>query len=174
MYSTNWCVITGAPCSGKTTVIRELEKRGYRVVQEIARAHIDKALMKGKTIQEIKADIKAFEQHILDKKVEIEASLPKNETIFLDRAIPDSIAYFTLEGLDPEGPIEKSRITRYQKIFFFEKLAFQKDAVRSEDEKIAAELDRLLQKSYQMLGYEIIHVPLAPVGDRVEFVLKNV
>jgi len=172
MSSTNWHVITGAPCSGKTTVIRELEKHGYRVVHEAARAHIDKELMMGKTIREIKADIAAFEQHILDQKIKTEASLPINETIFLDRAVPDSIAYFTLEGLDPGGPIEKSKITRYKKIFFFERLMFQKDAVRSEDERIAAELDHLLRKSYQMLGYEIIHVPLAPVRDRVEFILK--
>jgi predicted ATPase len=173
MSSTNWCVITGAPCSGKTTVIRELEKHGYRVVHEVARAHIDRELMMGKTISEIKADIPAFEQHILDQKIKIEASLPKNETIFLDRAIPDSIAYFTIEGLDPGGPIEKSKSFRYKNIFFFERLIFQKDAVRSEDERIAAELDRLLQKGYQMLGYEIIHVPLAPVRDRVELVLKS-
>ena len=32
--ATNWHVITGAPCSGKTTVIRELERRGYSVVHE--------------------------------------------------------------------------------------------------------------------------------------------
>jgi predicted ATPase len=40
-YKTNWYVITGAPCSGKTSVIRELEKRGYRVVHEVARAYIE-------------------------------------------------------------------------------------------------------------------------------------
>ncbi|MBW2239191.1 MAG: AAA family ATPase [Deltaproteobacteria bacterium] len=34
MQQTNWHVITGAPCSGKTSVICELERRGHPVVHE--------------------------------------------------------------------------------------------------------------------------------------------
>ncbi|MBW2321646.1 MAG: hypothetical protein JRF31_12620 [Deltaproteobacteria bacterium] len=53
-------------------------------------------------------------------------------------------------------------------------MLFEKDAVRSEDEKIAAELDRILKESYQMLGYDIISVPILTVKDRVDFILKHV
>ncbi|MFH2218056.1 MAG: ATP-binding protein [Pseudomonadota bacterium] len=173
MRHTNWCAVTGAPCSGKTTVIREFERLGYNVVHEVARAYIDGELGKGKTIRQIKADIRAFEQHILNEKIAIEASLSSGETFFLDRAVPDSIAYFILEGLDPDEPLKKSKITRYAKIFFFERLRFEKDAVRSEDDTVATELDRLLQESYQLLGYEIIRVPLMPVRDRVAFMLSH-
>jgi predicted ATPase len=35
MSETNWYVVTGAPSSGKTTLVRELEKLGYRVVHEV-------------------------------------------------------------------------------------------------------------------------------------------
>jgi len=173
MRLTNWHVITGAPCSGKTTVIYALEKVGYRVVHEVARAYIDHEIKKGKTIHQIKADILAFERHILYEKIEIEASLPEHETIFLDRAVPDSIAYFKLKGLDSLEPIEKSHAVRYQKIFLFQRLGFEKDAVRSEDDKMADRLNDLLKKSYQMLGYEIIQVPLLAVEKRVDFILKH-
>jgi len=91
MKQTNWHVITGAPCSGKTTVIRELEQLGYPVVHEVARAYIDERLKTGETIDRIKADILSFERHILYKKIAIEQSLFKEETVFLDRAVPDSI-----------------------------------------------------------------------------------
>ena len=47
-YETNWYVITGAPSSGKSSVIRELENLGYRVVHEVARAYIEEELKKGK------------------------------------------------------------------------------------------------------------------------------
>jgi len=174
MQQTNWHVITGAPCSGKTAVIRELEQLGYPVVHEVARAYIDERLQNGETIARIKADILSFERHILYKKIAIEASLLKEETVFLDRAVPDSIGYYILEGLDPDDPIQKSRLLRYKKVFFFDRIPFEKDPVRSEDDKIAEKLDGLLKEGYRMLDYEIILVPLMTVNERVRFVLKHV
>jgi len=172
MQETNWYVITGAPSSGKTTVISALEQLGCPVVHEVARNYIDKELKKGKNIRQIKADILSFERHILYKKVEIEKSLLKDAPVFLDRAVPDSIGYYILEGLSPDEPIKKSKQTRYKKIFLFERLKFEKDDVRSENDKIAAKLNRILKESYQMLGYEIISVPLLSIDDRVDFILK--
>jgi len=174
MQQTNWHVITGAPCSGKTAVIRELGQLGHLVVHEVARAYIDDRLQHGETIAQIKADILSFERHILYQKIAIEQSLPKEETVFLDRAVPDSIGYYILEGLDPDDPIQKSRLWRYKKIFFLDRIPFEKDPVRSEDDKIASRLDSLLKESYRMLGYEIIFVPLMSLSDRVDFILKNV
>jgi len=171
MQQTNWHVITGAPCSGKTAVIRELEQLGYPVVHEVARAYIDERLQNGETIAQ---DVLSFEHHILYKKIAIEQSLLKEETVFLDRAVPDSIGYYILEGLDPNDPIQKSRLWRYKNIFFFDRIPFEKDPVRSEDDKIASRLDGLLKESYRMLDYEIVFVPLMTVNERVSFILKHV
>ncbi|UCH22538.1 MAG: ATP-binding protein [Deltaproteobacteria bacterium] len=170
---TNWYVITGAPCSGKTSVVRELEKRGYRVVHEVARAYIDEELNKGKRLEEIKSDALAFEHHILDRKIKIESSLPKDAVIFLDRAVPDSIAYFTLEGLNSTEPLEKSKTVRYKKVFLLERLVFEKDPARVEDESIATQLDRLIEDSYRMLGYDIGRVPVLSIKDRTDFILQR-
>jgi predicted ATPase len=174
MQRTNWHVITGAPCSGKTAVISALEQLGYPVVHEVARAYIDQELKKGNSIAKIKSDILRFERHILYKKIEIEKTLSKDATVFLDRGVPDSIGYYILEGLYPDEPIKKSKQTRYKNIFFFERLFFEKDTVRSEDDKIAAQLDRILKESYQTLGYEIVQVPILTVKDRVDFILKHI
>ena len=173
MQQTNWHVITGAPCSGKTAVIRELEKLGYPVVHEVARAYIDERLQNGETIARIKADILSFERHILYKKIAIEQSLLNEETVFMDRAVPDSIGYYILEGLDPDDPIQKSRLWRYKKVFFFDRIPFEKDPVRSENNKTASKIEGLLKKSYRMLGYEIIVVPLESVNARVNFILNH-
>lgn len=97
---TNWYVITGAPCSGKTSVLRGLEQRGFQVVDEVARAFIDSQLARGRTLAEIKADVGSFERHILFEKMRIEKNLSRNRTVFFDRAVPDSIAYFQVEGLE--------------------------------------------------------------------------
>ena len=166
-------MITGAPCSGKTAVIKMLEQRGYKVVHEVARAYIDNELMRGKTLPQIKADEWAFERHILMEKVRIESTLKKDEVIFFDRGVPDSIAYYKLNGLDSTEPFQKSGEVRYQNVFLFKKLRFLTDPVRSEDEKTARRLNRLIEESYQSLGYDIIHVPVLSVEERTEFVLER-
>jgi predicted ATPase len=173
MLHTNWYVITGAPCSGKTSVICELERLGYSVVHETARAFIDEELKKGKTIEQIKSDGLTFERHILYTKIKIEESLSKKEIIFLDRAVPDSIAYFKSAGLNPNEPMKKSKLVRYKMIFLFERLEFEKDRVRSEDHTKATELEQLLEKAYQSLGYHMVRVPVLSVEKRTDFILHH-
>ena len=73
---TRWNVITGAPCSGKTSVINELARKGFRVVPEAARAYLDDELKKGRLLSEIKADPHCFEGRIFRAKLRLEARLP--------------------------------------------------------------------------------------------------
>ena len=172
-HPTRWHVITGAPCSGKTAVIKQLERRGYAVVHEVARSYIDTELTRGKTLAQIKADKWAFERHILMAKAKLEAALARDDVIFWDRAVPDSIAYYKLYGLDPAEPLEASRSVRYRKVFLFARLTFLADPVRSEDETIAERLADLIEESYHWLGYQPIHVPPASIAERTEFVLAR-
>ena len=174
MSETNWYVVTGAPSSGKTTLVRELEKLGYRVVHEVARGHIEKQMAQGQTLEEIRADKKSFENSILDAKIAIEAELPKDEVIILDRAIPDSIAYFEVAGLDTKDPIEKSPRNRYKKVFLLDRLPYQIDHARIEDTQTAVRLDQGLEHSYKTLGYDVIRVGVMPVGERVKFVVEEI
>jgi len=171
--STNWCVVTGAPCSGKTSVIEGLADRGHPVVHEVARSFIDSQLAKGSSLSELKADILTFERGILLEKVRIEKLLPRHRMVFLDRAVPDSIAYFQIEGLDIEEPLKYSQSWRYRNVFLFDRLTFEADPVRSENQALAARIEALLAESYAMLGYEVIRVPVLTVGQRIDFVLEQ-
>jgi predicted ATPase len=173
MRLTRWCVITGAPCSGKTAVIGELARRGFRVVPEAARSFIDVEMKKGRTIAEIKSDPARFEGHIFRTKLALEARLPADERVFLDRALPDSIAYYRLEGLDPAEPRRRCRRVRYSHVFLFEPIEFTKDTVRSEDAQTAARIERLIEDAYGELGYAIIRVPVMPIPARTDFVLSH-
>lgn len=168
---TNWCVVTGAPCAGKTTLIDQLAARGFAVAAEVAREYIDAQLSAGLTLQQIRADALHFERHILLAKTRLECALSPHRLIFLDRAIPDSTAYFRLEGLDPTEPQALSRKFRYRKIFLLERLEFAPDGIRSEDDAIAARLETLLVETYVQLNYPIIRVPVLPVAQRLALVL---
>ena len=172
--NTRWCIITGAPCSGKSTVVRALADAGYRTVPEVAREYIGSQLASGKDLASIKSDALAFERRILLRKVSIEQHLPKNELIVLDRAVPDSIAYYQLEGLDISEPLHYSRRIGYQSIFLFDRLAFERDAVRTEDQQISARIEALIVQAYTRLGYAIIRVPALPINQRVDFILSHI
>lgn len=173
MQHTRWVVITGAPCSGKTSTINELEGQGYEVVHETARALINESLAKGLSLSAIKADELSFERNVLAAKIKAESALNPNSRVFLDRAIPDSIAYFKKAGFDITEPLESSSRFRYEKVFLLKRLPFAKDAVRSEDEATAERLELLLFEYYGMLGYHVIPVPIMPPADRTAFVLSH-
>lgn len=168
-----WCVLTGAPCSGKSAVIQALAERGFPVLHEVARAYIDRELALGRTLRQIKADTLAFERHILLEKLRLENDLPPHQLTFLDRAVPDSIVYFRLEGLDPAEPLLLSRQRRYARIFLFQRLSFEKDRVRSENHAVAARLESMLAGTYAQLGYGVIHVPVMSIAERTEYVLRH-
>lgn len=174
MKNNNWYVITGAPSSGKTTVVKLLEKKGYRVVYEMARIYIDQELKKGKTIQEIRKEDAAFQRKILDLKIHYESKLNPKETIFLDRAIPDSLAYYELVKLPKDKYLEKTvKKSSYKKIFIFEKLEFEKDYARTESKEEVKKLERLIEKVYIKLPFPIIKVPKMSVEKRLKFILDN-
>jgi predicted ATPase len=170
---TGWCVITGAPCAGKTTVIDLLKDRGFAVVPEIAREYIDAQLSQGKSLPQIKADPHTFERHILLEKVRIESRLPLDRLLFLDRAVPDSVAYYTLEGLDVTEPLAHCDRVRYRKIFLFERFSLEADGVRSEDNTVAARIESLLEEVYRRLDYDLIRVPVLSPYARCDFVLRH-
>lgn len=173
MEQTEWCVITGAPCSGKTSVIRKLQQRGHRIVDEVARSLFDEGLRQGRSQVEIKKDVLAFERAILYRKLSIESVLQTDELIFLDRAIPDSIAYFIFEGLDPSEPMREALKFRYRYVYLFDRLILKNDPVRTESEAMAADIEGLLDKVYRDLGYDVRRVPVMPVADRIDYILKG-
>lgn len=170
---TNWCVLTGAPCSGKTAVINELARRGYGVVHETARAHIEGKLAQGISLDRIRGDVAAFEHLILEKKVVIEEALDMEKTVFFDRAVPDSIAYFRLADLDPSKPMSLGRRVRYHKIFLLDRLPVRTDSARREDEQTAKDIEALLVECYRDLGYPMIRIPVLTVSKRADLILQH-
>lgn len=174
MKENNWYVLTGAPSSGKTTILKELEKKGYKVVYEIARTFIENELKKGKSLKEIRKNELAFQQKILQLKIDLEKKLPKNKIIFLERGIPDSISYFKICNNFNDRLLKKAvENCSYKKVFLFELLEYKKDHARVESKKKAQELETLLELDYKNLGMDVIGLPNMSVTKRVRFILNN-
>lgn len=172
--SKNWYVVTGAPSSGKTTILKLLKKKGYSVLYEVARIYIDQELKKGKTIKQIRRDEGEFQRKILDLKIQYENKLDPKKMTFLDRAIPDSLAYYKLIGLPGDKYLKNAaKKNSYKKIFLFERLDFEKDYARTESEEEIKKLESLLEKTYKQLRIPIVRVPKMSIEKRLKFILEN-
>lgn len=172
----NWCVITGGPSSGKSAVINKLRDLGYKTYDEMARIYIDKEITKGRTIKEIRGDELSFQKIVLRLKIELENKLKKRELIFLERGIPDSLAYYELCGvLNDPYLLKVSRKSNYKKIFLLEMVEFFDDYARVENERQAIVIEKLLEENYRFVGFNnIIKVPKMPVEDRVNYILNKI
>lgn len=174
MLSTRWCVVTGAPCSGKTTVLKALARLGFKWIPEVARVYIDNELLQGRTIKEIRMDEAAFQRELVAAKARTESELVPDETVFLDRAMPDSITYYRLAGLDPGEVVEISKRFRYYRVFIFDRLPFEQDGARTETEESVLFLDKQLEIDYRELGYDVERIPVATVEERVQLILDSI
>ncbi len=171
---TNWYVVTGGPSSGIDTVLNALKKMGYRITSEVARDIIDKEKAKGKNSKEIRKNEAKFQQRVLKRKIELEDKLPRNKLIFLNRALPDSIAYYQNCGLDPQRILNKCKRVFYRKVFLLRQLPkFTQDYARTENARTAKRLNSLLEKAYEGLGYRVVIVPVTTPKRRIKFILSR-
>ena len=101
MYiNTNWNIITGAPCSGKTKVIEHLSFLGYKTYPEVARILVDNYYSKGYNINTLREEKSVFEKLILDEKLGLEKRTNPFDECFFDRGIIDSQAFICLYGVN--------------------------------------------------------------------------
>ena len=171
---TNWYVITGGPSSGKTTTVNMLKERGYITTMEHARHYLDTQRLKGKTVEEIRKNQNEFQMGVLKMQMEQESQISPDILVFLDRAIPDTLAYYQFLNLTiDENLLAIMRTVFYKKIFILDSLPLMKDYARTEDAAAQKEIHALLVTTYKSLGFPIVEVPVLPPNERVDFILKN-
>ena len=168
----SWYVITGTTSSGKSRLIDELAVRGYQTVPELARVYIDRARERGISTEELRSDEKGFQDDVLELKKSAELVIPRGRTVFFDRGIPDTTAYYNAYGWDP-GLLEIPAGV-YRKVFLLEPLDnYERDYARKETPEQRLRINSFLRQAYEDMGCPVIYVPKVPIEQRVELVLSN-
>jgi predicted ATPase len=171
---TNWYVITGGPSSGKTTTIGLLKSRGYSTAPEMARTLIEEGQAQGRTLAEIRADGDAFQLAILHRQVALEAALNPDDVVFLDRGMPDGLAYERFLGLVPNPElVAASASARYRKVFVLDLLPIEDDGGRPENEDEQSQIQEHLLATYRELGFDVETVPVMSPGERAQHILDR-
>lgn len=169
-------VLSGGPGTGKTSIISELERRGFTCYHEVSREIIQEELAKKTNILPW-ADLPTFSQKVIEGRFKqyLEA---KPGLVFLDRSMIDSMAYIYKDNLEPEKNwLDKIALAQYYpKVFITPpwREIYTKDAERRESWEDLIEIHAQLENAYSAFGYQVILVPQGSIAQRADFVLENI
>ncbi|MEY8870256.1 ATPase [Flavobacteriaceae bacterium 144Ye] len=174
--STKTIVITGGPGTGKSSIINELKERGYTCFDEISRQVTLEARKNG-VEQLFLTEPLLFSELLLKGRIKQfeDANAHSSNTIFLDRGIPDILAYMDYIGdTYPEPFIEASQNLVYDHVFVLApwQEIFISDAERYENFEQAVEIHKHLLNTYKRFNYNLIDVPFGPIEERANFILE--
>ncbi|HTO35205.1 MAG: ATP-binding protein [Flavobacteriaceae bacterium] len=171
-------VLTGGPGTGKTTVIELLEQKGFCCYPEISRDIINKAREQGIDQLFLENPI-LFSEMLLEgrKKQFISASEKSEKLIFLDRGLPDVLAYMHYIG--DSYPASFRNICnehKYSKVFLFPhwEEIYISDNERYENFEQSKLIYKHLKETYLDFGYEIIEMPKDTPENRILFILDEI
>jgi predicted ATPase len=172
-YHSNRIVLTGPPCSGKSSIIHSLELKGKKIVHEVAREEIS-YFQKYEPHKLPWENRDFFQQHL--ETMELKNFINNKDAIF-DRGLVDQIAYRKYFSIpECEKLLLNNSIYKYDKVFFlpFWEEIYQQDEQRIETKEEALKIEKLLVDAYTSFGYNLIFVPKTTIDERVSFILKNV
>lgn len=172
----NYFILTGGPGSGKTSVLHELEQRGYHIVPEVARAIIKHQQAHGGNAIHT-GDRDAFLELMLEQSIVDYSNMQlEKAAVFFDRGIPDLYGYSkTFCGGLTATIQEAVSHFRYNKtVFLFPPWAeiYVNDSERQQDFAEALKTYHAVKSAYQDCDYFLVEMPKTSVMDRADFIIK--
>ena len=168
-------IITGGPCTGKTTLIELLSGRGFPILPESAREIMEEEQKKYEGVLPW-TDLPAFQNKVFYRQKEKESAIAVQDIVFLDRGIPDILAYAELGGIDMGKQIHESIFSAdYCGVFILDRLpCYHTDESRKESAYEAASVHDMICSIYSLLDLEAFYVPAVEPEKRLDFVLGRV
>lgn len=170
-------VIIGGPGTGKTTIIEGLLAKGFCCYPEISREVTLEAKKQG--IEQLFLENPLlFSELLLEgrKKQFYNAQKEPHNIVFIDRGIPDVLAYMHYIGDSYPAFFDLAcREHIYTKIFLlppWEEI-YESDNERYENFEQATLIYNHLTETYQKYGYHLIEVPKGTVEERISFILNQ-
>ncbi|MES2748108.1 MAG: ATP-binding protein [Bacteroidota bacterium] len=170
-------VIIGGPGTGKTTIIDGLVTKGFCCYPEISREVTLEAKKQG--IEQLFLENPLlFSELLLEgrKKQFHSATAEPHNIVFLDRGIPDVLAYMHYIGDSYPAFFDQAcRDHLYTKIFIlppWEEI-YESDEARYENFEQAKLIYSHLTETYQKYGYHLIEVPTGTIEERIQFILNQ-
>jgi len=170
-------VLIGGPSSGKTTLIEALKEKGHTCYPEISREVIKEAQEQGIEQLFLEKPLLFSELLLEGRKKQFKSALEEAApVVFLDRGIPDVLAYMHYIGDAYPAFFDKAcKDHKYNSVFVLPPWQdiYVSDAERYENYEQAVLIHEHLMETYQKYGYSIIEVPKDTVENRMDFILNQ-
>ena len=170
-------IITGAPGTGKTSIIKKLREKHFNCIDEQSRELITHQIKNGGDALPWKNQI-AFENTISNIRTQQYLSVNKNSICFFDRSTIDCIAYLKLNTFEISLQIEKNikKCIFNNTVFYtpFWEEIYINDKERKENIEQAKKIEIEIIKAYQSLDYNLIKIPKISIKKRVDFIISKI
>ena len=177
-------VVTGAPGTGKTSIIRALEEKGFHCFHEVIRdmtAAARKDKKSGRQVSNPLVFVKdpyQFNLDLLNGRINQfeEAEKINAKACFYDRGIPDVLAYMDYFNQEYGDQFEEASVkNQYHAVFVVPpwREIYISDNERLETFTESEEIHDHLIASYSRFGADPITVPKLSVHERVTFILEE-
>ena len=164
-------IITGAPGTGKTSIINELKKRTFNCIDEYARKVISKT-------RHTHSEIIACENIIANMRTQEYLNSPKDRLCFFDRSALDCVAYLKINNLDPTSEIHKNiKICNFNTTVFYTPIwerIYKNDNERKENIKQARKIEAFILETYRAYGYKLVQIPKLTITERADFIISKI
>jgi predicted ATPase len=169
-------LLIGGPSSGKTTLINHLEAEGYICYPEISREITLNARNEGVDHLFLENPM-LFSERLLEGRIkQYENATTEGKHVFIDRGIPDVLAYMDFIGdTYPDAFIAACETYKYDKVFLlppWEEI-YVSDAERYESYEEATKIHDYLVATYKKFGYDLHEVPKTSVAARFQFIINH-
>jgi predicted ATPase len=167
-------VISGCSGGGKSTLLAELERRGYAVIEEPGRRIVkEEQLGSGSALPWV--DLSAFAQRAIELALrDFEQAKTLPGLVFFDRGLIDAAA--ALEFATGRQALATVADIRYNPFVFiappWPEIYVGDDERRHSLQEAVQEYERLL-RAFSTLGYGIKLLPKVDVSKRADFVIQR-
>lgn len=167
-------VISGCSGGGKSSLLNELGRRGYAVVEEPGRRIIsDETRSNGTTLPWL--DLTAFLRRAFAMALADRASVgPSNDWVFFDRGLVDAVVGLQHLTGEPLSTTLAQDHRYHRRVFLtppWPQIYVQDSERRHSLDSAMSEYLRLLE-AYPALGYDVSILPKIGVVERADFVLS--
>lgn len=169
-------IISGCSGGGKSTLLAELQQRGYAVVDEPGRRIVQEQTRMGGQILPW-CNMEAFLRRAIEVALDDYAHAPRggSQWVFFDRGLIDAAA--ALQALSGASLLDTlGRQHRYHPHVFLAPPwpdIYVRDAERRHDLPAALQEFERLERMYPALGYTVSLLPKVGVAQRADFVLDT-